>query len=63
MDSQKFSKLFFLEYFWFILGSQIFRYVSLIEKKLQYLKNPYNLIFLTLIKKFALPANFQMAIS
>ena len=33
-----------------------------IEKKLQHLKNPYNLIFLTLIEKFILPANFQMAI-
>ena len=33
-----------------------------IEKKLQHLKNPYNLIFLTLIEKFILAANFQMAI-
>ena len=44
---QNFQNYFFLEYFWFILGSQIFRYASLIEKMLQHLKNPY-IIFLTL---------------
>ena len=60
---QNFENYFILEYFWFILGSEIFRYISLIEKKLQHFKNPYNLIFLTLIEKFALPANFQTAIS
>ena len=64
MDFQKFSEVkFFLPrvYLVFIRISDI-QICQFNRKKLQHLKNIF-LIFLTLIVKFALPANFQTAIS
>ena len=66
MDFQKFSKfskLFFPRVFLVYIRIPNIQLCQFNKKKFQHRKNPYNLIFLTLIEKFDLPANFQTAIS